>query len=112
MSDLLQRFLDCCQAVLRGDAQVLEQLRAQGFSCEPGHWTFGLAELHRYLDAGQGMAYRLWLKQLYASDINTRLRELGGEIAIVDNRGKVDASLYGLRRLPCSEPRSPDEIRR
>ncbi len=99
MNDPRQRFLDCCEAVLRGDAQTLEQLRAQGFACEPGSWTFSLAELHGYLGAGQGMAYRLWLKQLYASDINTRLRELGGEIAIVDNRSKVDASLYGLRRL-------------
>ena len=99
MSDPFQRFLDCCEAVLRGDAQMLEQLRVYGFTCEPGHWAFSLPELHRYLDAGQEMDYRLWLKQLYASDINTRLRELGAEIAILDNRGKADASLYGLRRL-------------
>ncbi len=105
MHEPLQRFMDCCEAVLRGDAQVLEQLRAQGFSCEPGHWTFGLPELHRYLNAGQGEDYRHWLKQLYASDINTRLRELGAEIAIVDNRGKVDASLYDLRPLPTGEHR-------
>ena len=99
MNDPRQRFLDCCEAVLRGDAQLLEQLRARGFSCEPGSWTFSLPELHRYLTARQGMDYRRWLKQLYASDINTRLRELGAEIVIVDNRGKVDTSLYGLRRL-------------
>nr|WP_298142154.1 hypothetical protein [uncultured Pseudomonas sp.] len=100
MSDPLQRFVDCCEAVLRGDAQLLAQLRAHGFACDPGHWAFGLPELHRYLDAGRGTDYRLWLKQLYASDINTRLGELGAEIAILENRGKVDASLYGLRRLP------------
>ncbi len=99
MNDPRQRFLDCCEAVLRDDAQLLEQLRARGFSCEPGSWTFSLPELHLYLNAGQGVDYRCWLKQLYASDINTRLRELGAEIVIVDNRGKVDASLYGLRRL-------------
>jgi len=92
--------MDCCEAVLRDDAQMLEQLRAHGFSCEPGHWTFGLPELDRYLKVGQGADYRLWLKQLYASDINSRLRKLSAEIAIVDNRGKVDASLYSLRRLP------------
>jgi hypothetical protein len=99
MSEPLQRFIECCEAVLRGDAPLLEQLRAEGFTCEPGGWTFSLPELHRYLDAGQGRDYRRWLKQLYASDTNTRLRELGAEIAILDNRGKVDASLYGLRRL-------------
>lgn len=100
MNDPLQRIFDCCEAVLRGDTQMLEQLRTYGFTCEPGHWAFSLPELHRYLDAGQGMDYRRWLKQLYASDINTRLRELGAEIAILDNRGKVGSSLYCLRRLP------------
>lgn len=99
MSESLQRFIECCQAVLRGDAQMLEQLRAEGFTCAPGHWAFSLPELHRYLTAGQEMDYRRWLKQLYASDTNMRLRALGAEIVIVDNRGKVDASLYGLRRL-------------
>ncbi|HUE93960.1 hypothetical protein [Pseudomonas sp.] len=99
MHDLLQRFFACCEAVLRGDAQMLDQLRAYGFTCEPGHWTFSLPELHRYLTAGQEVDYRLWRKQLFASDLNTRLRVLGAEIAILDNCGKVDASLYGLRCL-------------
>ena len=100
MSEPLQRFFECCEAVLRGDAQMLEQLCAYGFTCAPGHWVFNLPELHRFLDAGQEMDYRLWRKQLFASDLNTRLRDLRAEIVIVDNRGKVDASLYGLRRLP------------
>lgn len=93
------RFYACCEAVLSGDAQLLEQLRAYGFTCAPGHWAFSLPELHRYLTAEQEMDYRLWRKQLYASDINARLRALGAEIAILDNRSKVDASLYGLRHL-------------
>lgn len=100
MNDPQKRFFGCCEAVLRGDARLLAQLRAHGFACEPGYWAFGLRELHRYLEAEQGITYRRWLKQLYASDINTRLCELGAEIAILDNRGKVETNLYCLRRLP------------
>lgn len=100
MSDEVQSFLSCCERVLRDDAQLLEQLRAHGFACTAGRWEFGLPALHGYLGGGHGVAYRDWLQRLYASDINARLRQLGAEIAILDNRGKVDFSLYGLRRLP------------
>lgn len=99
MDDSVQVFLSCCQGVLQGDALLLEQLRAQGFVCAIGSWDFSLPALHAYLSAGQGTDYRRWLQRLYASDINARLRDLGAEIVILDNRGKVDLSLYGLRRL-------------
>ena len=100
MSDEVERFLSCCQRVLHGDAPSLEQLRGHGFVCAPGRWEFSLPALHGYLSARQEGDYRRWLQRLYASDINARLRRLGAEIAILDNRGKVDASLYCLRHLP------------
>lgn len=99
MDDSVQVFLSCCQGVLQGDTQLLEQLHAQGFVCAVGYWEFSLSTLHAYLSAGPGAEYRRWLQRLYASDINARLAELGAEIVILDNRGKVDLSLYGLRRL-------------
>ncbi|MOA59099.1 hypothetical protein D3C78_1836360 [compost metagenome] len=49
---------------------------------------------------GEALEYRTFVRQLFASQINLRLREQGAEIAIADNRGKVSASLYCLRRLP------------
>ena len=51
------------------------------------------------LPPGERVDYTGFLRELYASDLNTRLRDLGAEIAIVDNHGKVDSSLYCLRRL-------------
>lgn len=95
----MQNFLSCCERVLEGDGQLLEQLRAQGFVCAAGSWDFSLPALHAYLNGEGGEEYRRWMQRLYASDINARLSELGAEIAILDNRGKVDLSLYGLRRL-------------
>ncbi|MDT4879085.1 hypothetical protein FQZ97_1147260 [compost metagenome] len=96
----MQIFLNCCERVLQGDAALLGQLRARGFACGAGRWEFSLPALHGYLVAENGVEYRHWQRRLYASDINTRLRQLGAEIAIVDNRGKVGSSLYCLRRLP------------
>lgn len=99
----MHKLEDCCARVLRGDRATLHRLRAAGFVCGMGFWAFGLPALHRYL-CGDGQGdYRGWLRQLYASDLNIRLRELGGEIVILDNRGKVDASGYCLRRLPTQE---------
>ncbi len=100
MNTDLEHLHNCCANVLRGDETTLQQLRAAGFECEEGFWAFRLPALHRYLCGDRDDNYRGWLKQLYASDLNSRLRELGGEIAILDNRGKVDASCYCLRRLP------------
>ncbi len=99
MNDEVQDFLSCCRLVLQGDAQLLERLRARGFACAAGRWDFSLPALHVYLSEEGAVGYRLWLQRLYASDINTRLAELGAGIVILDNRGKVDLSLYGLRRL-------------
>ncbi|MBM7059491.1 hypothetical protein JQX08_02110 [Pseudomonas sp. UL073] len=90
---------DCCEQVLQGDAATLQALQAAGFDCRVGYWAFGLPELYRHLGGGDDASYRRWLQQLYAGDLNTRLRELGAEIAILDNRGKVALNRYCLRRL-------------
>ncbi|MCC6077181.1 hypothetical protein ACFPTX_05715 [Pseudomonas sp. GCM10022188] len=100
----MQTFLDCCQRILHGDAALIEQLRAQGFACAPASWTFSLPALHAFVAArlasGEAPEYRAFVRQLFASRINLELREHGAEIAIADNRGKVSASLYCLRRRP------------
>lgn len=89
--------LRCCVAVLHGEEGVLRRLREAGFDCEPGYWAFRLPALHRFLGATED--YRSWRQALYAGDLNARLRELGAEIAIAENRGHADQTLYCLRRL-------------
>lgn len=99
MSDPVEAFRQCCDAVLRGDTQLLEQLRAHGFNCEPGFWVFSQADLHGYFAASLSITYEAWLQRVYASEINTYLRGQGAEIAIHDNLGKVALNLYCLRRV-------------
>lgn len=104
MTPAVHAFLDCCERILRGDAALIDQLRAEGFACAPASWTFSLPALHAFLApqlaGGAALEYRTFVCQLFASTINLRLREQGAEIAIADNRGKVSASLYCLRHLP------------
>jgi hypothetical protein len=93
--------LDSCQALLAGDQVLIARLRGAGFVCATAAWQFRLPALHAYLmtrlPPGERVDYPGFLRELYASDLNARLRELGAEMAIVDNLGKVDASLYCLR---------------
>ncbi|YCH21942.1 hypothetical protein M1D96_00050 [Pseudomonas sp. D1-3] len=91
----------CCQAVLKGDQQLIVRLRETGFDCHEGAWSFRLPALHAWLFGQHGaLDYPTFLKQLYASDLNERLARQGAQIAIADNCGKVSESLYRLQRLP------------
>lgn len=103
MSPALALLFDSCRAVLAGDAPCIAWLRAGGFECDAQGWQFRLPALHALLitrlPSGERIDYPQFIRELYASDLNTRLRALDAEIVIVNNRGKVDASVYGLCRL-------------
>lgn len=102
MPDAPEAFLACCHAVLLGDPSAIEELRSAGFDCALAAWSFTLPALHAFLTEHLHVTldYKAFIQQLFASDINLRLREHGAEIAIADNRGKVNSSRYCLRRLP------------
>jgi hypothetical protein len=104
MSPAIALFLDCCQRVLRAEQQLLDELTAAGFACTAAGWQFTLPTVHKFLraqlPADVAPDYRQFIQQLYASDLNQRLRELGAEIAVADNQSKVHRSRYCLRRLP------------
>ncbi|MWV15871.1 hypothetical protein F3I16_07370 [Pseudomonas sp. L-22-4S-12] len=87
-----------CQAVLAGDTDLLARLQATGFDCRVAYWAFRLPQLQQWL--APQLDYPRFRQALYASELNTRLQALGGEIAIADNRASTDLSLYCLRRLP------------
>lgn len=104
MSRRVEAFLDDCAGVLAGDAAFIRQLLAQGFACVEGEWRFTLPALHAWLmsrlQGAEQVPYAQFCQELFASEINQRLRQRGAEIAIDDNRGKISLSLYCLRRLP------------
>ena len=103
MPPAIALLLACCQRVLRAEQGLIGQLAAAGFVCAACDWQFKLPALHCFicsqLSPTTAPTYRQFLQQLYASDLNQRLRELGAEIALLDNHGKVSRSLYGLRCL-------------
>ncbi|WP_394559114.1 hypothetical protein [Aquipseudomonas alcaligenes] len=97
MNDPVESFFAQCQAVLADDAALLARLQAAGFDCQAGYWAFRLPQLHLWL--APQLDYPRLRQVLYASELNTRLKALGGELAIADNQGNSDLSLYCLRRL-------------
>ncbi|PZW45411.1 hypothetical protein [Pseudomonas sp. URMO17WK12:I2] len=101
MNEWLDTLHAYCAAVLQGDQQLIERLRAAGFDCHQGKWSFHLPALHAWLFGQHGAPdYPTFLKQLYASDLNQRLARQGAQITIADNRGKLSESLYRLQHLP------------
>lgn len=101
MTDPIAHFLRCCERILANDRACIEALQRQGFACEQGHWQFRLPALHAFLCGEEAaLAYRDFRRQLLKSPINARLNDQGAQIVILDNHGKLDASLYGLVRLP------------
>ncbi|WJN58085.1 hypothetical protein [Pseudomonas sp. SO81] len=97
MNDPVESFFAQCQAVLAGDVALLARLQAAGFGCRAGYWAFRLPQLHLWL--APQLDYPRLRQALYASELNTRLKALGGELAIADNQSNSDLSLYCLRRL-------------
>jgi hypothetical protein len=103
MAPAIALLLDCCQRVLRAEQEFIGQLTAAGFVCTAGDWQFGLPAVHRFLlsqlPVDVAPEYPQFVQQLYASDLNQRLRALGAEMALADNQGNIHLSRYCLRRL-------------
>ncbi|MBP8184853.1 MAG: hypothetical protein KAX95_03140 [Pseudomonas sp.] len=103
MPPAIALLLDCCQRVLRAEPRLIAQLTAAGFVCAAGDWQFRLPAVHRFLltqlPVAEAPEYPQFIQQLYASDLNQRLRALGAEMALADNQGNIHLSRYCLRRL-------------
>jgi hypothetical protein len=103
MSPSVALLLDYCQRVLRAEQGLITQLTAAGFVCSAANWQFSLPALQQFLlsqmPAEQAADYPQFVQQLYASDLNQRLRELRAEMALSDNQGKVHPNRKGLNTL-------------
>ena len=87
---------------LAQDEILLESIaNSNTFSFESGEWRFSLSELYHFLQktdqAFEGLSYQEFKQKLYSSSINRDLSEMGGEVVVVDNKRKVEASTYALR---------------
>jgi len=74
------------------------------FNIKNGEWRFSLSALYHFLQKTdqtfEGLSYQEFKQKLYSSSINRDLSEIGAEVVIVDNKRKVEASIYALRFKP------------
>ena len=91
---------DFFAAVLVRDAAALALIEAAGAELELREqgFVFSLPALHAALDPGQILAYRDFRKLLYDSTLNQELSAFDAEVILLQSSGKVDSSLYCLRR--------------
>jgi hypothetical protein len=87
-------------AVLAQDAAALDRIEAAGAELElrSEGFVFSLPALHAMLDPEQNLRYRDFCKLLYASTLNEELAAFDAEVALHRSTGKIDSSLYCLRR--------------
>jgi hypothetical protein len=95
--------------VARKDGARLDGLkRERCFSVDDERWCFTLPALHSFLrcqdEAFRRIEYKQFRRALFGSPIGQRLKPLGAEITIADNRGIVDKSSYALVWQDCPPP--------
>jgi hypothetical protein len=101
MEHTAQALLSFFEQVARKDDSRLSRLKEEGrFSVEQERWCFTLPDLYLFLrsqdDAFNRLDYKEFRRLVFGSPIGQTVKLLGAEIAIVDNRAKVDASTYAL----------------
>ncbi len=93
--------LDFFERVAGKDETQLHKLRrCPKFRLESGQWCFTLPDLHRFLqdenDVFAAFDYKKFRGLILKSPVNRAIKGFGAEIAIAENRGKVDRSRYVL----------------
>ena len=78
----------------KGEDSLLE-----GFTIENGKCIFTLDSLYQSIRDDIDLDYAEFRSQLYSSDVNKRLRDLGYMIEVSESTGKVDSSTYQLAKL-------------
>ena len=70
------------------------------FELDDAQWRFSLPDLHAFLqwhcEPVASMDYRTFRRQLFQCPVNTDLARLDCRLVIIDNRTKVDLSVYAL----------------
>ena len=89
------------QRVANKEQEELKNLYGYSdFKLETNNWYFTLPNLFSYLLSqniiDREVSYTQFRKQLFNSPINQKLKELGAEVKLYDNKTNVDKSEYVL----------------
>lgn len=89
------------QRVANKEQEELKNLYGySGFKLETNNWYFTLPNLFSYLLSqniiDREVSYTQFRKQLFNCPINQKLKELGAEVKLYDNKTNVDKSEYVL----------------
>jgi len=60
--------------------------------------VFDLTSLYEFIFSSDELSFIEFKKLLYASELNKQLMAEGGKIVLIDNKGNINKSLYGLSR--------------
>ena len=89
--------------VAAGDEEIYDQLRSRFKSQVSGdRFHFTLPELYAFMteqyEMFRDVDYRRFRKALFKAPINAALQPMGALVVIIENKRKVDQTLYALER--------------
>jgi len=60
--------------------------------------VFDLPSLYDFIFTNDELSFIAFKQMLYASELNKQLTAQGGKVVIIENKGNINKSLYGLSR--------------
>ena len=63
-----------------------------------GGLVFDLPSLYGFIFSSDELSFREFKQLLYASELNKQLTSVGAKVVLLDNKGNINQSLYGLNR--------------
>jgi len=86
--------------VLKEAPEVVARINESSMNIyfKKGCLVFDLTSLYKFIFSSDELSFIEFKKLLYASELNKQLMAEGGKVVLIDNKGNINKSLYGLNR--------------
>ena len=99
-ADSYSKILDFFNGILNEDTKLCARVNATTTSLyfKQGRIVFDLPSLYGFIFSTDELSFIEFKQLLYASKLNKQLLSRGVKVIIIDNKGNVNKSLYGLSK--------------
>jgi len=94
------KVLSFFSGILKEDPELYARINAATTKIyfEQAELVFDLRSLYDFIFSSDELSFVEFKQLLYASELNKQLTSLGAKVVLVDNKGNINKSLYGLNR--------------
>ena len=101
MKSVEQALISFFEQAAKKDKSQLKKIKyEERFTVKKERWYFTLPDLFSYLQQqgtiNSSIDYKQFRQLIFSSPINKTVKTYGAEITVLENKGKVDESVYAL----------------